>query len=178
MRGLQCGLAMLMALSSPGLAASVQGPRSARPLVATSSKSGFDRVPIAAERIAAAYGVVTSTFRTVAHNREVGGVPDSYHLLGRAIDVARRRGISHAQVAAALRAAGYALVESLDEGDHSHFAFGIVARGKSRPKSTGLIRAGLAADDHGVLLRDLNIGENAHGSGGGPVLRIHIRARR
>ena len=69
------------------------------------------------------WGRVTSTFRSVAHNRAVGGVPNSYHLRGRAIDIARRPGVTHAMIAAAFRNAGYRLVESLDEGDHSHFAF-------------------------------------------------------
>ena len=43
---------------------------------------------------------------------------------GRAIDIARRPGVAHWQIAAAYRSAGYSLAESLDEGDHSHFAFG------------------------------------------------------
>ena len=38
----------------------------------------------AAARLVSAYGIVSSTFRTVAHNRAVGGVPNSYHLLDRA----------------------------------------------------------------------------------------------
>ena len=70
------------------------------------------------------WGQVTSTYRSPAHNRRVGGVANSYHLRGRAIDIARRAGVSHWQIAAAYRAAGYNLLESLDEGDHSHFAFG------------------------------------------------------
>ena len=76
-----------------------------------------------AVRVAARWGRVTSTWRSAAHNARVGGVPNSFHLSGRAIDIARRPGVSHAQVAAALRAAGMVLIESLDEGDHSHFAF-------------------------------------------------------
>jgi hypothetical protein len=74
---------------------------------------------------------VTSTYRSPQHNRAVGGVPNSYHLRGRAIDIARRPGVSHWQIAAAFRKAGYQLIESLDEGDHSHFAFGF--GGYSRP---------------------------------------------
>lgn len=70
------------------------------------------------------WGRVTSTIRSVAHNRRVGGVRNSFHLSGRAIDIARRPGVTHAQIAAAFRNAGYRLIESLDEGDHSHFAFG------------------------------------------------------
>jgi hypothetical protein len=69
------------------------------------------------------WGRVTSTYRTPAHNRAVGGVRNSFHLRGRAIDIARRPGVTHSMIAAAFRNAGYRLVESLDEGDHSHFAF-------------------------------------------------------
>jgi len=74
--------------------------------------------------IGSRWGRVTSTYRSWAHNRRVGGVANSYHLRNRAIDIARRPGVSHWQIAAAYRAAGYNLLESLDEGDHSHFAFG------------------------------------------------------
>ena len=79
--------------------------------------------------MAAQWGRVTSTWRSAAHNRAVGGVPNSYHLRGRAIDIARRPGVTHSMIAAAFRNAGYQLVESLDEGDHSHFAFGFGGRG-------------------------------------------------
>lgn len=75
-------------------------------------------------QIGSRWGQVTSTYRSPAHNRRVGGVANSYHLSNRAIDIARRPGVSHGQIAAAYRAAGYSLAESLDEGDHSHFAFG------------------------------------------------------
>ena len=69
------------------------------------------------------WGRVTSTYRSPEHNRRVGGVRNSFHLSGRAIDIARRPGVSHRAIAAAYREAGFNLVESLDEGDHSHFAF-------------------------------------------------------
>ena len=69
------------------------------------------------------WGRVTSTYRSPEHNREVGGVPNSYHLRGRAIDIARAPGVNHMMIKAAYQRAGYNLVESLDEGDHSHFAF-------------------------------------------------------
>jgi len=77
-----------------------------------------------AARVAARFGHITSTWRSVEHNRAVGGVPNSYHLQGRAIDVVRRGNVSHWEIATALRQAGFHLIESLDEGDHSHFAFG------------------------------------------------------
>lgn len=84
-------------------------------------------------RLGARWGRVTSTYRSVAHNRSVGGVANSFHLRGRAIDIARRSGVVHSQIASALRAAGYSLLESLDEGDHSHFAFG--GAGEVKPRA-------------------------------------------
>jgi hypothetical protein len=118
----------------------------------------------AASRFLSAYGTVTSTFRTVAHNRAVGGVPNSYHLLDRAIDLARRPGINHRQIEAALLRAGYTLVESLDEHDHSHFAFAPVAippaaLGKPatvpEPPPSPPPPPALAADIHGTLNLDV-----------------------
>jgi hypothetical protein len=130
--------------------------------------------PGVAARLGAAFGSITSIHRSPAHNRAVGGVPNSYHLQGRAIDIARRPGVSHAQVAAALRTAGYKLIESLDEGDHSHFAFGpindprglranrgVAVAPKTEPASVQAAVAPpppvkrLAADYHGTLLLDL-----------------------
>jgi len=117
----------------------------------------------AAARVAAAYGVITSTYRSVAHNRAVGGVSNSYHLTGQAFDVARRPGVTHRQIAAALRSAGYALIESLDEGDHSHFALGSsTAASANVPVSSPAPERSplpsvkrLAADRHGTLYLDL-----------------------
>jgi hypothetical protein len=77
-----------------------------------------------ATQIGARFGRVTSTLRSVQGNRRVGGVPNSWHLSGRAMDIARRPGVSHSMIAAELRRSGFHLLESLDEGDHSHFAFG------------------------------------------------------
>ncbi|HET9337193.1 MAG TPA: D-Ala-D-Ala carboxypeptidase family metallohydrolase [Sphingomicrobium sp.] len=84
------------------------------------------------KQIGSKWGQVTSTYRSPSHNRRVGGVANSYHLSNRAIDIARRPGVSHSQIAAAFRNAGYSLAESLDEGDHSHFAFGPPKRRGSR----------------------------------------------
>lgn len=96
--------------------------------------------------IGSAWGRVTSTRRSPEHNRRVGGVRNSFHLSGRAIDIARRSGVSHATIAAAYRNAGYHLVESLDEGDHSHFAFGSAGQRRARlfeaQGTTGLSAAG------------------------------------
>jgi len=115
-----------------------------------------------AAAIASAYGAITSMYRTPAHNRAVGGVANSHHLHGRAIDVARRPGVSHGQIAAALQKAGFVMIESLDEGDHSHFAFAptpaapapLIAALKPAPPPKPEPPKVLA-DNHGVLLIDL-----------------------
>jgi hypothetical protein len=119
-----------------------------------------------AARLAAVFGTVTSIHRTVERNRLVGGVPNSYHLAGRAIDVARKPGVTHDQIATALRRAGYNLVESLDEGDHSHFAFGPASAtayaATLAPRTPGKavdakpkVEQPVLADNHGTLLIDL-----------------------
>ena len=87
------------------------------------------------KQIGSRWGQVTSTYRSPEHNRRVGGVANSYHLRGKAIDIARRPGVSHWQIAAAYRNAGYSLAESLDEGDHSHFAFGAPKYRSARTQS-------------------------------------------
>jgi len=86
----------------------------------------------AAAGLGSSWGRVTSTYRTPEHNRRVGGVRNSWHTHGRAIDIARRPGVSHSQIAAAFRNAGYRLIDSLDEGDHSHFAFAFGGSGPTR----------------------------------------------
>jgi hypothetical protein len=116
-------------------------------------------------RISTAFGVITSTWRSVAHNRAVGGVANSYHLQGRAIDIARKPGVTHRQIEAALKTAGYNLIESLDEGDHSHFAFGSPnaspaatpeeVRYAPPPEPTKPAPPPVLADDHGTLIVDL-----------------------
>lgn len=134
---------------------------------------------VRAARVVAAFGTITSMYRTVAHNRAVGGVPNSYHLLGRAIDVVRRPGITHRAIDAALRAAGFSLIESLDEHDHSHFAFGQVTAASritggpqlSAPSPPPPPR--LLADEHGTLWSDL--GPKAHLIG---EAKPHVRAQK
>lgn len=81
-----------------------------------------------AVQIGSKWGAVSSTARSPEHNKEVGGVGNSFHLSTRpggprAIDIKRRNGVRHADIEGAYKAAGYDLEESLDEGDHSHFAF-------------------------------------------------------
>ena len=116
-------------------------------------------------RLAGAFGVITSTWRSHEHNRAVGGVPNSWHLEGRAMDIARRPGVTHRQIDAAFRNAGYNLIESLDEGDHSHLAFGpskitrlvipAAVQGASQPPAPPIpSHPNLVADDHGTLRVD------------------------
>jgi hypothetical protein len=62
---------------------------------------------------------VTSTFRSAAHNKRVGGVKNSYHLTGRARDSVPPPGMSMGEYAARLRAANPHL-DVINEGDHVH----------------------------------------------------------
>jgi hypothetical protein len=168
---------MLLLCESAALAR--PNSRNARPDISIK-----DGEPMVAARIGMAYGVITSIHRSPAHNRMVGGMPNSYHLRGRAIDIARRPGVSHSQIATVLRAAGYNLIESLDEGDHSHFAFGPAAYppGSRAQKATVLTTKAqpaavqdkvaaplpavklVEADSHGTLLLDLVAGQQSQAS--------------
>ena len=148
----------LLLTASPAAAASSRLP----------SPRGWALPPmlVAPARVLMGYGAITSGFRTAAHNRFVGGMPNSYHLYGQALDVARRPGVSHQMLDAALRRAGFRLIESLDEGDHSHFAFAlpgtppvilakvarppVVAPSNGPPLPPPPPR--LRADEHGTLL--------------------------
>lgn len=116
-------------------------PAILNPTVVTAPTSVLDRsLPSAridlssVARIGGQWGRVTSLRRSAAHNRRVGGVRNSYHLSGQAIDIARRPGVSHWQIVAAYRAAGYSPIEALDEGDHSHLAFGTPHHRGPRPQ--------------------------------------------
>jgi hypothetical protein len=118
-----------------------------------------------AARLVSRLGTVSSMFRSREHNRAVGGAPNSYHLIGRAIDVARRAHVKHADLHATLAAAGFNIIESLDEGDHSHFAFG--PRNSARPNlAVALVRPATrpaTRDDtyEGTLLADRMAGKLA-----------------
>ena len=120
---------------SPQSAAGTSEPAPAGTWAMTTNTSGRAVDMPEIKQIGARWGQVTSTYRSPAHNRRVGGVANSYHLSNHAIDIARRPGVSHWQIAAAYRNAGYSLAESLDEGDHSHFAFGAPKRRAPRPEA-------------------------------------------
>lgn len=95
-------------------------PVQPRAVVGTAARFDLHQAAVVVGR----YGRVTSLRRSAERNRRVGGVSNSWHLHGRAIDVVRSPSVSHAALAGTLRSLGYHLIESLDEGDHSHFAFG------------------------------------------------------
>jgi hypothetical protein len=68
-------------------------------------------------------GTPTSTTRTPERNAKVGGVANSFHLSGQAIDVAKGPGVTLNKLVAAIRNKGGRILEALDEGDHFHIAF-------------------------------------------------------
>lgn len=61
---------------------------------------------------------VTSGLRTPQHNTAVGGVPNSEHLSGKAVDLVPRPGETMAQLYARVR--GVPGVKAINEGDHVH----------------------------------------------------------
>lgn len=67
---------------------------------------------------------ITSQERSAVHNAAVGGVPDSMHLTGQAMDFVLPKGMTAAQVKSQLVAQGYPITEFLDEGNHVHWGWG------------------------------------------------------
>jgi len=64
---------------------------------------------------------VTSWWRTEQHNREVGGLPNSKHLTGDAIDVVWQD--AQPDPGALLRMCARYELRLVREGDHEHFQF-------------------------------------------------------
>lgn len=102
-------------------------PASGQPARATSEMSQPSRVSFRSTDEAAnsirqlVPGVrLTSGTRSVAHNREVGGVPTSNHVRGRAWDLVPPGGMSMAQLASKMRSEGF---RAIDEGDHVHVSW-------------------------------------------------------
>jgi len=67
---------------------------------------------------------ITSSKRTPEHNAEVGGVPNSQHISGTAVDVVLPQGITFDNFKKALQDSGIKTSELIDEGDHVHVAWG------------------------------------------------------
>lgn len=75
---------------------------------------------------------ITSGFRTVEHNAEIGGVKGSLHTKGQAVDVVLPKGVTAEQFRAAIEKAGLPVTEFLVEkrgdphstGDHIHWGWG------------------------------------------------------
>ena len=135
-------IALLLASATPGLSGGGEGA----PLRVRLRSGGATPSMASAAGIGAKWGVVTSVHRSPERNRAVGGAPNSWHLQGRAIDIARRPGVRHAEIDAAYRRAGYVLIESLDEGDHSHFAFGLPGQAP-RPAASAKVQLASAGPD-------------------------------
>lgn len=95
--------------------------------------------------VASIGGTVTSGTRTAKHNEDVGGVPNSFHVKGQALDIAKTAGLTLGKIVKAFEKAGVHLIEKLDEGDHFHIAFG--KRGKQGPSQETLAKRALAAAD-------------------------------
>jgi hypothetical protein len=62
---------------------------------------------------------ITSTLRTPARNKAVGGVPNSYHLTGQARDSVPPPGMSMADYHAQLKRLNPGM-DVINEGDHVH----------------------------------------------------------
>lgn len=68
--------------------------------------------------------IITSGQRTPDHNAAVGGVPDSMHLNGQAVDFVMPKGMSFDQVQQMVAQSGLQPTELLNEGSHVHLAWG------------------------------------------------------
>jgi hypothetical protein len=141
MNGAAALLLAMLATATPGLDNDGKGPTLNVKLRSGSAPLSMPH----AVSMGAKWGVVTSVHRSPERNRAVGGASNSWHLQGRAIDIARRPGVRHGEIDAAFRRAGYVLIESLDEGDHSHFAFGLPGQAP-RPATSPKVQMASAED--------------------------------
>lgn len=81
-------------------------------MLAETSAAAFNPNGLSGER-------VTSTRRSAAHNKAVGGVANSYHLTGQARDSVPPRGMSMAVYHAKLQRLNPNM-DVINEGDHVH----------------------------------------------------------
>lgn len=97
-------------------------------------------------------GKVSSTFRTPAHNAEVGGKPNSQHLTGNAMDVVFPNANAKRMAIDAARKNGY---QAIDEGDHVHFQ---LARGGQQGGTQ--LRPAPKAENAGSLQERLDLAKS------------------
>ena len=110
----------------------------------TSEQSGRQINEAQARAIVASIGgTVTSGTRTAKHNEDVGGVPNSFHVKGQAVDIAKTAGMTLGKIIKAFEKEGVSLIEKLDEGDHFHIAWS--KRGGNGPSEETLAKRAMAA---------------------------------
>jgi len=101
---------------------------------ASSPQAGANPISIDTARAAVSEimpgATITSTKRSKAHNAEVGGAANSWHLTGQAMDIVPPKGTTLEAFRAELKARGLPITELLDEGDHFHWAWGNKAAGE------------------------------------------------
>lgn len=95
-----------------------QQARAARQPVAAFPGNPVDLIPQAAGGAR-----ISSGYRDPKRNRAAGGVANSYHTRGQALDLVPQNGETMAQLEARLRQSGLPLRELLNEGDHVHVAW-------------------------------------------------------
>jgi hypothetical protein len=103
--------------SAPGGSPAAPAPDAAAP-----GNPSADQVSAAITKIFPG-AIITSTTRTPEHNAEVGGVPDSMHLGGQAVDFVLPKGATFDQVKAAVAQSGLQVTELLNEGSHVHIGW-------------------------------------------------------
>lgn len=93
---------------------------------------------------------VSNGYRTPTKNQDVGGVPKSWHLVGKAIDITEIQGYKNTRQMYALFikwADTYGIGELFDEDDHLHVATGAGLRG-SYNKYTRQVKTLIAGRDY------------------------------
>ncbi len=97
---------------------------------AVSAQPGKPASPITEDQVGALIpslfpgSTITSQYRTPEHNAAVGGVPNSLHTMGEAVDFKPPAGTTLPQIRAALESRGLPISELIDEGTHVHWGWG------------------------------------------------------